>query len=57
MQGPPDDATRAKMMEIMTKSQADYRAILTTDQQKVFDKNVADLKARMQQRQRQGAGA
>jgi periplasmic protein CpxP/Spy len=52
-QGPPDDATRAKMMDIMTKSEADYRAILTPDQQKIFDKNVADMKARMEQRQKQ----
>ena len=55
--GPPDDATRAKMMELSTKSQAEYRAILTADQQKVFDKNVAEMKERMQQRQKQGAGA
>jgi Spy/CpxP family protein refolding chaperone len=53
--GPPDDATRAKMMELTTKSHAEYRAILTADQQKIFDKNVADMKARMEQRQKQGA--
>lgn len=53
MQGPPDDSTRAKMMEMMTKSQAEYRAILTADQQKVFDKNVAEMKERMEQRQKQ----
>ena len=55
--GPPDEATRAKMTEISNKSQAEYRAILTPDQQKVFDKNVADLKERMEQRQKHGAGA
>ncbi len=55
--GPPNDATRAKMMELSTKSQAEYRAILTADQQNIFDKNVADMKARMEQRQKQGAGA
>ena len=56
-QGPPDEATRAKMKELSEKSQAEYRAILTADQQKVFDKNVADMKERMEQRQKQGAGA
>ncbi|HEY4953387.1 MAG TPA: Spy/CpxP family protein refolding chaperone [Gemmatimonadaceae bacterium] len=55
--GPPNDATRAKMMELSTKSQAEYRVILTADQQNIFDKNVADMKARMEQRQKQGAGA
>ncbi len=53
MQGPPDEATRAKMNDIRTKSQADYRAVLTDDQQKIFDKNLADLKARMEQRMKQ----
>ena len=53
MQGPPDSASRAKMMEMSTKSQAEYRAILTADQQTIFDKNVAEMKARMEQRQKQ----
>jgi Spy/CpxP family protein refolding chaperone len=52
-QGPPDDATRAKFNELRTRSQAEYRAVLTADQQKIFDKNVADLKARMDQRMKQ----
>lgn len=52
--GPPDEATRAKMMELSTKSQAEYRAILTAEQQKVFDKNIADMKERMEHRQKQG---
>ena len=50
---PPDSATRAKMDDIRTKSIADYRAVLTADQQKIFDKNVADMKARMDARQKQ----
>lgn len=50
---PPDSATRAKMESIRTRSLADYRGILTADQQKVFDKNVADMKARMEQRMKQ----
>lgn len=57
MQGPPDDATRAKMDDIRTRSQAEYRAILTADQRKIFDKNVAEMKARMDQRQKQGSRA
>src|SRR5438270_9919553 len=40
--GPPDDATRAKMMDLQTKQAADIRAILTADQQATFDKNLAD---------------
>ena len=53
MQGPPDEATRTKFNEIRTKSQAEYRAVLTADQQKIFDKNVADMKARMEARMKQ----
>lgn len=52
--GPPDEATRAKMMELSTRSRAEYRAILTAGQQKVFDKNIADMKERMEQRLKQG---
>ena len=54
--GPPapvDSATRAKMDALSTKSRAEYRAVLTADQQAIFDKNVADMKARMEQRQKQ----
>jgi Spy/CpxP family protein refolding chaperone len=50
----PDDATRAKMMEISAKAQAEYRTILTADQQQIFDKNVAEIKARMDKRKQQG---
>ena len=39
--GTVDDATRAKMMEINTKRNAEIRALLTAEQQVVFDKNVA----------------
>jgi Spy/CpxP family protein refolding chaperone len=45
--GPPDEATRAKMMDLQTKQTAEIRAILTADQQTVFDKNVAEMKERM----------
>jgi Spy/CpxP family protein refolding chaperone len=54
MQGPPDDASRAKMDEMMTRTHAEFRAILNADQQKIFDQNVAQMKARMEQRKKQG---
>ena len=40
---PPDSAARAKRMEVMQKQTAAVRAVLTPDQQKVFDKNVAEM--------------
>src|SRR5206468_4102161 len=51
--GPPDSTTRAKMDDIRAKSNAEYRAVLTADQQKIFDKNIADIKARIDARQKQ----
>jgi Spy/CpxP family protein refolding chaperone len=48
--GPPDEATRAKMIDLQTKQAAEIRAILTADQQATFDKNLADQKARMEAR-------
>jgi Spy/CpxP family protein refolding chaperone len=48
--GGPDDATRAKMMELQSKQTAEIRAILTADQQVTFDKNLAEMKARMDAR-------
>lgn len=54
--GPPDDATRAKMMDMMmdmmNKQSADIRGVLTADQQKVFDANVEKRKEMMEQRGR-----
>ncbi|HUQ20645.1 MAG TPA: Spy/CpxP family protein refolding chaperone [Gemmatimonadaceae bacterium] len=44
-----DDATRQKMDAIRTKSNAEFRAVLTPAQQTIFDKNIADMKARMEQ--------
>ena len=49
--GPPDDATRQKMMEMMDKQNGEIRGILTADQQKLFDANVEKRKQMMQQRQ------
>ena len=46
---PPDSATRAKRMEIAQKQYAAIRTVLTPDQQKVFDKNLADMRAAMSQ--------
>jgi Spy/CpxP family protein refolding chaperone len=51
--GSTDDATRAKMSELRTRSNAEYRAVLTADQQVIFDKNLADLKARKEQHPKQ----
>ena len=48
--GPPDEATRTKMTDIQNKQAADIRAILTADQQATFDKNLAEMKARMANR-------
>jgi len=47
--GPPDDATRARIDDLRSKQNAEIRAILTADQQTVFDKNVADAKKRSEQ--------
>jgi len=44
---PPDSATRAKGREVMQKEYAAVRGVLTPDQQKVFDKNMEDMKAAM----------
>jgi hypothetical protein len=48
--GPPDEATRTQMTDLRNKQSAEIRAILTADQQAVFDKNVAAVKARMDER-------
>jgi Spy/CpxP family protein refolding chaperone len=48
--GPPDEATRAKMIDLQNKQAAEIRAILTADQQATFDKNLVEVKARMDAR-------
>jgi Spy/CpxP family protein refolding chaperone len=50
----PDSAQMVKMRAARTKAFGDYRAVLTPDQQKVFDKNVTEMQARMDA---MGAGA
>lgn len=42
---------RKQFMEQQEKAGAEIRAILTPDQQVVWDKNMAELKSRMEQRQ------
>jgi Spy/CpxP family protein refolding chaperone len=47
---PPDSATRAKMRSLMGNQDEEIRALLTPDQQKVWDQNVTEMRNRMQQR-------
>ena len=44
--GRPDAAARTKMKEAMDKQNAEIRALLTPEQQKVFDANIATMKER-----------
>ena len=44
----PDSAQMVKLRAARTKTLGSYRGFLTPDQQKVFDKNVADMQARME---------
>ncbi len=52
--GPPSPELRAKFDEIRTKQHAEFRAVLTTTQQAIFDKNLAEMKGRMEQRRPPG---
>lgn len=45
--GVVDDATRARMTDLQTRQAAEIRAVLTADQQAQFDRNLAEMKARM----------
>lgn len=47
---PMDSTARAQRLELTQQQYAAVRAVLTADQQAAFDKNLADLRARMQQR-------
>jgi periplasmic protein CpxP/Spy len=52
-------AMRGKMRDLMQRQSADVRAILTPDQQKVYDQNVAQMRERMREgggRMRRGGG-
>lgn len=46
----PDSATRAKMRTLFGNQDEEIRALLTSDQQKVWDQNVTEMRNRMQQR-------
>ncbi len=48
--GPPDEATRAKIRDLQNRQAAEIRAILTAYQQVTFDKNLTEIKARMDAR-------
>ncbi len=50
--GAPDEATRSKMMDLQEKQAAEIRAILTADQQKVFDANLKEMRDRMEARRK-----
>jgi Spy/CpxP family protein refolding chaperone len=41
---PPDSATREKIRGLFRRQVDDLRAVLTADQQKTFDKNVAEMR-------------
>jgi len=43
------DARRAKGRELMMKQSDEIKGVLTDDQKKVFEKNITDMQARMQQ--------
>ena len=44
----PDSAQRAAMRSMRERSATEMRAMLTPDQQKVFDQNLSEMRARMQ---------
>jgi Spy/CpxP family protein refolding chaperone len=50
--GPPDEATRAKVMDLQEKQAAEIRAVLTPDQQKIFDQNLKEMRDRMEARRK-----
>ena len=47
---PADQATYSKMMDLQEKQAAEIRALLTPDQQKVFDQNLKAMRDRMEAR-------
>ena len=51
---PPSDADRQKMMTLSQASIKEVRAVLTPDQQAIYDKNVAQMQQMMQQRMQGG---
>ena len=47
---PPDSAARAQRMQMGQQRDAELRAVLTTEQQTVWDRNMEAMRAQMQQR-------
>jgi len=47
---PADEATYTKMMDLQEKQAAEIRALLSPDQQKVFDQNLKAMRDRMEAR-------
>ncbi|MGH9422870.1 MAG: Spy/CpxP family protein refolding chaperone [Thermoanaerobaculia bacterium] len=54
--GPPDKATRDKMEDIQENQTKEIRAILSDDQQKIFDVNVTAMKKRREEMMKQREG-
>jgi len=52
---PADEATHGKMMQLQNQQSAEIRAILTADQQAIFDRNLAAMKARTDSRHKGGS--
>ena len=50
------EGRRARIMELMNQQTEDVKCLLTDEQRKVFDKNYADLQARIQQGSRPPQG-
>jgi len=46
---PPDSATRAQRMQLTTERDAAMRAVLTAEQQRVWDTNMQTVQSQMQQ--------
>ena len=46
----PDSTQLAKRMQILAQERAEIRAVLTAEQQKTFDANVAKMQDRMKER-------
>lgn len=51
----PDSARMQQMRSLMERQRSELRGVLTADQQKVFDQNLATMKERMQKRQERRA--
>ena len=49
---PADEATYSKMMDLQEKQAAEIRAVLTPDQQSVFDQNLKAMRDRMEARRK-----